>query len=85
MAWGEWMIVELSVEDQLRLEGQARAALSHDDPNQVAQLCASLIRQNAYQSKLIQQATGHIGQLEMEQFLAGAKPKPWWRRLLRRQ
>ena len=84
MAWGEWMIVELSVEDQLRIEGQARAALSHDDRNQVAHLCASLIRQNAYQSKLIQQATGRIGQLEMEQFLASAKPNPWWRRLLRR-
>jgi len=78
------MIVELSVEDELRLEGQARAALAHDDASQIAQLCASLIRQNAYQSKLIQQATGHIAKLEMEQFLGCSKPRPWWQRLLRR-
>jgi hypothetical protein len=84
MSWGRWMIVELSVEDQLRIEGQARAALAHDDLSQVAHLCAALIRQNAYQSKLIQQATGHIAKLEMEQFLGCSKPKRWWQRLLRR-
>jgi hypothetical protein len=50
----------------------------------VAHLCASLIRQNAYQSKLIQQATGHIAKLEMEQFLGCSKSKQWWQRLLRR-
>lgn len=63
------MIVHLTLEEQLAIETQVRAALHHDDPQAVANLCAALIRQNAFQSRLIKQATGHIAQLEMEQFL----------------
>lgn len=65
MAWGQWMIVEFSVEEELRIENQARVALSCDDTEQLAKLCSMLVKQNAYYSKLIAQATGHIGELEM--------------------
>lgn len=65
MAWGQWMIVEFSVEEELRIENQARIALNCDDTEQLAKLCSTLVKQNAYYSKLIAQATGHIGELEM--------------------
>ena len=60
----------MSIEEQLALETQARAALHHHDPAAVGRLCAALIKQNAMQAQLIRQATGHIAKLEMEQFLA---------------
>jgi len=65
MTWGQWMIVEFSVEEELRIEKQSRLALHCKDTEQLATLCASLVKQNAYYSKLISQATGHIGELEM--------------------
>ena len=35
MAWADWMVVELSLEDELQLERQARAILSHDDHSEI--------------------------------------------------
>lgn len=60
----------MSIEEQLALETQARAAFHHHDPATVGRLCAALIKQNAMQAQLIKQATAHIAKLEMEQFLA---------------
>jgi hypothetical protein len=48
----EWMVVQLSLEEQLALEGQSRIALNCPDREQVAKLCSTLIKQNAHQSKL---------------------------------
>ena len=70
MAWGQWMVVNLTLEEQLEIEKQVRCALAHHDSQSVAKLCASLIRQNAYQSRLIKQATGHIAEIEMQGLLA---------------
>lgn len=80
MAWGQWMVVTLTLEEQLQLESQARSALNHSDRDAVAKLCASLIKQNAYQSQLIKQAVNHIAALEANEFLSKAN-RPWWRRL----
>jgi hypothetical protein len=80
MAWGQWMVVTLTLEEQLQLESQARSALNHSDRDAVAKLCASLIKQNAYQSQLIKQAVNHIAALEANEFLNRAN-RPWWRRL----
>jgi hypothetical protein len=65
MTWGQWMVVEFSVEEELRIENQSRSALHCQDTEQLARLCASLVKQNAYYTKLISQATGHIAELEM--------------------
>lgn len=59
------MIVEFSVEEELRIENQSRSALHCQDTEQLAKLCCSLVKQNAYYTKLISQATGHIAELEM--------------------
>jgi hypothetical protein len=70
MSWGDWMVVEFSIEEELQIENQARTVLHCHDAPEVAKLCSSLVKQNAYYSKLLRQATGHIAQLEMEAFLA---------------
>jgi len=70
MSWGDWMVVEFSIEEELQIESQARTVLHCGDTTEVAKLCSSLVKQNAYYSKLLRQATGHIAQLEMEAFLA---------------
>jgi len=71
MSWGQWMIVEFSVEEELRIESQARTVLHCADSQEVAKLCASLVKQNAYLSQLVRQATAHITQLELMQVLEG--------------
>jgi hypothetical protein len=65
MSWGKWMIVEFSIEEELQIENQARSALHCGDQKEVARLCSSLVKQNAYYQKLLRQATGHIAELEM--------------------
>ena len=65
------MVVEFSFEEELRIERQARTVLHCEDSAEVAKLCASLVKQNAYLSQLVRQATGHITQLELMQVLEG--------------
>ena len=65
MSWGQWMVVEFSVEEELRIESQARNVLHCEDSMEVAKLCSSLVKQNAYLIQLVRQATGHISQLEL--------------------
>ncbi len=76
MTWGDWMVVEWTIEEELRIESQSRSALNHHSADEVRQLCSSLIRQYAYQNKLMQQAVGHIAKIEMEQFLTGSHHQP---------
>jgi hypothetical protein len=66
MSWGDWMVVAFSIEEELQIESQARTVLHCDNTAEVARLCSSLVKQNAYYAKLLRQATGHIAQLEME-------------------
>jgi hypothetical protein len=70
MSWGQWMVVEFSVEEELQIENQARSVYRCTDTEQVTRLCSSLVKQNAYYQKLLRQATGHIAELEMVALLA---------------
>ena len=70
------MVVELSLEEQLAVETQARIVLNCPDSKEVARLCSTLIKQNAHQSKLLSQAVGYIAALE-----CGALAIPWWKRV----
>lgn len=80
------MVVELPLEEQLMLERQVRAVHDQADTDAVAKLCASLIRQNYHQQKLLQQALGRIIELEVNDELAGADEQrlPWLQRLMSR-
>jgi hypothetical protein len=75
MSWGQWMIVEWTLEEELHLEAQARSVLYHHDEAQVRELCASLVKQHAYYCKLMQQATGHIAEIELGALL-GCEHQP---------
>ena len=64
MGWSEWMVYNPSLEEQLKLEKQARAALTHDNEQQIRELCAALIKQNFAHQSLLKKATGRIIELE---------------------
>lgn len=69
MGWADWMVINLTLEDELQLERQARAVLNHDDRDEVAELCFQLIKQTHYQQILLNQAVGRITELETENFI----------------
>lgn len=69
MAWADWMVVELSLEDELQLEREARAILSHDDHSEIARLCSTLVKQARYQQILLTQAVDRITELETKSFV----------------
>lgn len=71
MSWAQWMVVDLPLEEQLTIEKQARAALTHYDADAVRKLCASLIKQTQMQQVLLKQATGRIIELEAVVMCAG--------------
>jgi len=77
----EWMVVELSLEEQLAVETQARLVLSCPDSKEVARLCSTLIKQNAHQSKLLSQAVNHIAILECSTMYLIHLRRPWWKRI----
>jgi hypothetical protein len=63
MNFGEWMVVELSTEQQFTIEKQARALLESEDAGVMA---AALLKQACYQQQLLQQAVHEIARLECE-------------------
>jgi hypothetical protein len=69
MTWGDWMVVNFSIEEELQIESQSRSVFNCKDSSEVARLCSALVKQNAYYQKLLRQATGHIAKLELEAFL----------------
>ena len=63
MNFGEWMVVELSTEQQFTIEKQARALLESENAGVMA---AALLKQACYQQQLLQQAVHEIARLECE-------------------
>ena len=61
MNFGEWMVVELTTEQQFTIEKQARALLESKDAGVLA---AALLKQACYQQQLLQQAVHEIARLE---------------------
>lgn len=67
MSWGEWLVPRLTLSAEAQLRSNV-AALEKEGPQNVDQLvriACSLAHQNALQSAIIRQATGHIAVLEM--------------------
>lgn len=63
MQFGEWMLVELTTEQQFDIEKKARALLTSKDAGKMA---AQLYKQACYQQQLLQQAVNEIARLECE-------------------
>ena len=91
MTWAEWMVVTPTLEQELKLEWEARAIIEDDEHKNIANLCAQLNKQVWYQQKLIEQAVAHVMELEaqmacvdlVDEILA-EKKKPWWKTIFSR-
>jgi len=91
MGWAEWMVVTPTLEQELKLEWEARAIIEDDEHKNIAKLCAQLNKQVWYQQKLIEQAVAHVMELEaqmacvdlVDEILA-EKKKPWWKTIFSR-
>ena len=84
MGWADWMVVQPPLEIELQLEKEARAIIQDDDHEQIAQLCATLSKQNWYQQQLIKQCVGKIGELEAELVcleVRKEKKEMWWHKI----
>ena len=64
MGWADWMVVHQSLEEELELERNVRDVQNCSDEDALKTLCASLVRTNWHQAKLLKQAVGHIGELD---------------------
>ena len=65
----DWMIIEPSLEAQLRLECGCRGVRETKDLTEVRNLCVALMQQNFYQGLMLRQAVNHIGALESQNIL----------------
>lgn len=76
MTWGKWLVISWTIEEELRIEAQSRTAITHENADDVRKLCASMIKQNAYQAQLIKQATAYICELELNAIASKPQPQP---------
>ena len=58
------MVVNQSLEEELELERNVRDVQNCSDRDALQELCVSLVRTNWHQAKLLQQAVGHIAELD---------------------
>ena len=65
----DWMIIEPSLEAQLKLECSCRGIKETKDLAEVRNLCVALLQQNFYQGLMLRQAVNHIGALESQNIL----------------
>jgi hypothetical protein len=70
----DWMVVEQSLEEELRLERNIRFIEDCENIDVLSQLCVSLMRTQAHQSKLLKQCVGHVALMEAVFFDATQKP-----------
>ena len=70
----DWMVVEQSLEEELRLERNIRFIEDCENLDVLSQLCVSMLRTQDHQSKLLKQAVGHIALLETVFYDATQKP-----------
>ena len=64
MGWADWMVINQSLEEELELEKNVRDVQSCSDRDALQELCVSLVRTNWHQAKMLQQAVGHIAELD---------------------
>lgn len=68
------MVVEQSLEEELRLERNIRFIEDCENIDVLSQLCVSLMRTQTHQSKLLKQCVGHVALLEAVFYDARQKP-----------
>tara|TARA_B100001063_G_C16402413_1_gene375471 strand:+ start:232 stop:438 length:207 start_codon:yes stop_codon:yes gene_type:complete len=68
------MVVEQSLEEELRLERNIRFIEDCENIEVLSQLCVSLMRTQAHQTKLLKQCVGHVALMEAIFYDATQKP-----------
>jgi hypothetical protein len=63
-AWADWLIVELSLEQQLMIEAGTRELKNQKPDDELTDVAVALLKQNAIQSQLIKQCVEKIAELE---------------------
>lgn len=76
MAWGDWMMIKLPIEEELKLERSVRELMAQIQDEKTSRFCGSMLKQLYFQQKLLQQATHHIAALELEQELSCRPQRP---------
>lgn len=71
MGWADWMVVTQSLEEELELERHVRDVQGCDDGDALRTMCVSLVRTNWHQAKLLQQAVGHIAEIDASEAAMG--------------
>lgn len=76
--WGDWMVPEISLHASLELEHSKRAVRAHcaNEPDKVADLCCSLLEQNAMLHGITRKAAKRISELELQELLSDEQPQP---------
>ena len=66
MRIAQWLIVQPSLEEELTLEKDVREVLNNEDHEDIKKLCAVLLKQSFYRSRVLNQAVAKIDELEKE-------------------
>ena len=64
MPLAQWLIVQPSLEEELTLEKDVREVLNNEDHEDIKKLCAVLLKQSFYRSRVLNQAVKRIDELE---------------------
>ena len=62
----QWMIAEQSLHEELTMERSVRAIYNTQSLEEIQGLCATLIRQNWHQRRLLSQAVNKIADMEAQ-------------------
>tara|TARA_R110001599_G_scaffold259255_1_gene459822 strand:+ start:80 stop:295 length:216 start_codon:yes stop_codon:yes gene_type:complete len=62
----QWMMAQQSLEEELTVERSVRSIYNTTDIEEVQGLCASLVRQNWHQRKLLCQAVNKIVEMDAQ-------------------
>ena len=73
MAFAEWMVVRLSLEEELEIERKVREPYETNDIVELRDSCSALIRKVAIQEKLLKQAADMICEWEVKAVLEPVK------------
>ena len=84
MTWAKWLVVEPTLEQELKLESDCRTIMEDENHKDVARYCAILSRKTWVQEQIIQQSIDKICELEAKLACLEIKAeRPWWRKFLR--
>ena len=64
MPLAQWLIVQPSLEEELTLEKDVTEVLNNEDHEDIKKLCAVLLKQSFYRSRVLNQAVKRIDELE---------------------